>query len=152
MISSKTEFDHQASILCARMVSLDAPSRQAAAKEACQLLLSLPKDLSNSPHCKGEIAALKSLISRVENENVSVAPFRIFDEDFCECGCINAQNKEAALEAFFEKHHLHPQFKHSYHVFSHAESVEDFKARMLELAVGSPDQFIDEAGNEYDFR
>jgi len=65
MITSKTEFDNLSAKLCGRMVSLDKATRSTAADEAEAMLAGLPKDLKNSPHCKGEISAVKALIDRV---------------------------------------------------------------------------------------
>ena len=62
---NKTEFDNLSARLCGRMVSLDAATRTQAADEAEALLAGLPKDLKNSPHCRGEINALNELIKRV---------------------------------------------------------------------------------------
>lgn len=65
MITSKTEFDNLSAKLCGRMVSLDKATRSTAADEAEAMLAGLPKDLKNSPHCKGEISGVKALIDRV---------------------------------------------------------------------------------------
>ena len=65
MITSKTEFDNLSAKLCGRMVSLDKATRATAADDAEAMLAGLPKDLRNSPHCKGEISAVKALIGRV---------------------------------------------------------------------------------------
>ena len=65
---NKTEFDNLSARLCGRMVSLDAATRTQAADEAEALLAGLPKDLLNSPHCQGEIGAIKTLIARVRSE------------------------------------------------------------------------------------
>ena len=62
---TKLQFDNRSSILCGRMVSLDADTRRAAASEARELLNTLPAVLKNSPHCVGEISAMESLINRV---------------------------------------------------------------------------------------
>ena len=50
------------------MVSLDKQTRIEAASDAESLLLDLPKVLANSPHCKGEIDALKKLIVKSKAE------------------------------------------------------------------------------------
>ena len=62
---TKTEFDQKSSRLCGRMVSLDAETRRDAAADASTLLADLPAVLKNSPHCRGEIEALQTLINRV---------------------------------------------------------------------------------------
>jgi hypothetical protein len=69
-ITSKIEFDNLSATLCGRMVSLDAETRQQAATAAETLLSDLPKFLRNSPHCRDEIAAINTLVSRVRAENV----------------------------------------------------------------------------------
>lgn len=69
-ITSKIEFDNLSAKLCGRMVSLDSSTRQQAATEAETLLAELPKFLRNSPHCRDEIAAINTLVSRVRAENV----------------------------------------------------------------------------------
>ena len=68
MITSKTEFDNLSATLCGRMVSLDKATRATAADDAEAMLAGLPKDLRNSPHCKDEISALKTLICKVRSE------------------------------------------------------------------------------------
>lgn len=69
-ITSKIEFDNLSAKLCGRMISLDSATRQQAAAEAETLLAELPKFLRNSPHCRDEIAAINTLVSRVRAENV----------------------------------------------------------------------------------
>ncbi len=67
-ITSKIEFDNLSATICGRMVSLDSTTRQQAATDAEALLADLPKFLRNSPHCRDEIAAINTLISRVHGE------------------------------------------------------------------------------------
>ena len=62
---TKNEFDQVSAKLAGLMASLDAQTRIEAAHDAENLLLDLPKVLSNSPHCKGEIDALKKFIATV---------------------------------------------------------------------------------------
>lgn len=64
-ITSKIEFNNRSAILCGRMVSLDKATRQQAAKDAESFVANLPKFLRNSPHCRGEIEAINTFISRV---------------------------------------------------------------------------------------
>lgn len=70
-ITSKIEFDNLSAKLCCRMVSSDSETRLQAAKDAAAVLAELPKLLRNSPHCQGEIAAMRTLISRVYEQNLS---------------------------------------------------------------------------------
>lgn len=71
-ITSKIEFNNISATLCNRMVSLDSETRKRAAIEAESALANLPKFLRNSPHCKGEIDAMSTLISRVTAEAVLI--------------------------------------------------------------------------------
>jgi hypothetical protein len=71
-ITSKIEFDNLSATLCGRMVSLDSATRHQAATEAETLLADLPKFLRNSPHCRDEIAAINTLVSRVRAEGDAV--------------------------------------------------------------------------------
>ena len=64
-ITSQIEFNNISSTLCGRMASLDSETRRQAAKEAENMLDDLPKFLRNSPHCRDEIKAINTLISRV---------------------------------------------------------------------------------------
>jgi len=67
-MNSKIKFDNISATLCWDMLSLDKTTRQQAAKEAEVFLANLPKFLLNSPHCKGEIEAINTLIFRVNAE------------------------------------------------------------------------------------
>lgn len=62
---TKNEFNNLSVQLCVRMVLLDKATRLVAADEAEALLAGLPKNLRNSPYCRGEINALNELIKRV---------------------------------------------------------------------------------------
>jgi len=64
MIANKIEFDNTSAVLCARMVALDKDTREQAAIDAEAVLAGLPKFLRNSPHCRNEIGAMRTLISR----------------------------------------------------------------------------------------
>ena len=64
-ITSKIEFDNASAILCGRMVSLNRDTRIQAADDASAMLAALPKFLYNSPHCRDEIIAIHTLITRV---------------------------------------------------------------------------------------
>ena len=72
-ITSKIEFDNLSAKLCGRMVSLDLETRLQAAQEASATLAELPKSLRNSPHCQGEIEAMRSLIARVSDGHSTAA-------------------------------------------------------------------------------
>ena len=65
---TKNDFDQISSKLAGLMISLDKQTRIEAAHDADSLLIDLPKVLANSPHCKGEIDALKKLIATVNTE------------------------------------------------------------------------------------
>lgn len=67
-IASKTEFDNVSARLAGSMVSLTKSTRQAAAREAEEMLASLPKDIANNKSARDEIAALQTLIGRVNAE------------------------------------------------------------------------------------
>ena len=64
-IKGKTELEHISARLCGEMVDFDIETRHQAAQDAKTVLAELPKFLSNSPHCRGEIQAMKTLIARV---------------------------------------------------------------------------------------
>ena len=66
---TKTEVDNLSATLCGRMVSMDSDTRQQAASEAEALLADLPKFLRNSPHCRDEIAAINTFVSRVRGQS-----------------------------------------------------------------------------------
>ena len=63
-INGKTEFFNLSAKLCGRMVSLNHDTRIIAAKEAQDVLASLPTCLLNSPHCQDEIKAMILLINK----------------------------------------------------------------------------------------
>lgn len=63
-LTRKSQFDTASATLCARMVSLDAATRAQAAKDAQELLSTLPKQIRKSPGVSGEIKALKTLIAK----------------------------------------------------------------------------------------
>ena len=67
-MKSKQEFDQASSTLCGRMVSLDAETRAIAATRAGEILRTLPAFLANSPHCQGEISAMRQLVAAVDSE------------------------------------------------------------------------------------
>ena len=64
-ISSKLEFDHKCADLAGQMVSGDLHTRIVAAQNGLDFLRDLPKFIRNSPHCEGEIEALKTFIRSI---------------------------------------------------------------------------------------
>ena len=101
---TKNDFDQISAKMAGLMVSLDKQTRIDAASDAEALLLDLPKVLANSPHCKGEIDALKKLIATVNAEKqVEIGAHTVqtaFDNAKCKkdfCDWVSAMKKNTSF-------------------------------------------------------